>query len=81
MNKRPESRTGGETGGGKRHAGPEIEIETRSKRRFCVLVLLSFRYSPQGQEMVLLHTGNELMGEIRLDNGSGNQIPVQQRGT
>lgn len=80
---KPESRTPRETGGGgKRRAGPEIEKETRRKQGFvCRLGYLSDA-SPQRQEMVLLHTGNELMAKIRSDNGWGNQksMPMQQRG-
>lgn len=30
-------------------------------------------HAPQRQEMVLLHTGNELMGQIRRENASGIQ--------
>lgn len=80
---KPESRTPRETGGGgKRRAGPEIEKETRRKQGFVWWLGYLSDASPQRQEMVLLHTGNELMAKIRPDNGWGNQksMPMQQRG-
>ena len=64
-----------------RHAGAVIE-----KRHEEVFVWRSCYLSDCAtwrQEMVLLHTGNELMAAIRRENGSGNQnkfMPTQQRG-
>lgn len=65
-----------ETGGGGETC--RSRCRKRNKQKKEVLLFNLCDCAPQRQEMVPLHTGNELMAEIRRENGSGNHNKSMQ---